>query len=54
MVLGDPDYYARFGFDSVPGLELPGVPPEYFQCIAFGGHRTPRGNVAYHAAFDVE
>ena len=53
VVLGDPDYYVRFGFETVSGLELTGVPPEYFQCLAFGGRKPPRGNVAYHAAFDV-
>jgi len=54
VVLGDPDYYVRFGFEAVPGLVLPGVPPEYFQCLAFGGLKAPHGTVAYHAAFNVE
>ncbi len=53
VVLGDPDYYARFGFETVSGLELPGVAPEYFQCLAFGGGRPPKGRVAYHPAFDA-
>ena len=29
MVLGNPAYYGRFGFRSVPGLVLPGVPAEW-------------------------
>jgi putative acetyltransferase len=53
VVLGEPEYYGRFGFETVTGLELPGVAPEYFQCLAFEGHRPPHGTVAYHAAFDV-
>ena len=53
VVLGEPDYYGRFGFESLPGLELPGVPPEYFQCLAFGGRKVPKGRVAYHEAFNV-
>ncbi len=50
VVLGDPAFYARFGFRPDPGLVLPGVPPAYFQAIAFGGWQ-PRGTVTYHEAF---
>lgn len=53
VVLGEPDYYGRFGFAPVPGLVLPGVPPEYFMAIAFAP-ATPQGTVAYHEAFDVQ
>jgi putative acetyltransferase len=53
VVLGDPDYYGRFGFEAISGLELPGVAPEYFQCRLFSGRKPPRGKVAYHPAFDV-
>lgn len=52
VVLGDPRYYERFGFKAVPGLVLPGVPPEYFMALAFGAE-VPQGCVAYHAAFDA-
>lgn len=52
VVLGEPAYYGRFGFAAVPGLELPGVPPEYFQALAWHGP-TPQATVAYHAAFDA-
>jgi putative acetyltransferase len=51
VVLGDPEYYERFGFESLPELELPGVPPEYFLCLVFGGGHPPHGKVAYHPAF---
>ncbi|AOE85144.1 GNAT family N-acetyltransferase [Pseudomonas sp. TCU-HL1] len=52
VLLGDPGYYGRFGFKAQPGLELPGVPPEYFQALSFGSD-LPRGSVHYHAAFDA-
>ena len=51
VVLGDPRYYERFGFKVVPGLVLPGVPPEYFMALAFGVE-MPQGSVAYLAAFE--
>lgn len=50
VVLGDPNYYARFGFRVEPSLALPGVPPEYFQALAFDGS-LPAGVVSYHEAF---
>ncbi len=53
VVLGDHEYYGRFGFETVLGLTLPEVAPEYFQCLAFDGHRPPQGEVAYHPAFNV-
>ncbi len=52
VLLGDPDYYGRFGFQANPRLVLPGVPQEYFQAIPFGGD-VPAGIVRYHAAFDA-
>lgn len=52
VLLGEPAYYARFGFRAEPGLVLPGVPPGYFQAIAFGPS-LPNGDVSYHAAFDA-
>lgn len=50
VLLGDPNYYARFGFKPVSGLILPDVPQEYFQAISFTG-AFPQGEVAYHDAF---
>ncbi|SAK50354.1 GNAT family N-acetyltransferase [Caballeronia ptereochthonis] len=52
VVLGDPGYYGRFGFKVHPGLELPGVPREYFQALSFGGE-LPTGTVQYHTAFEA-
>ncbi|WP_416224352.1 GNAT family N-acetyltransferase [Acinetobacter sp. ANC 4654] len=35
VVLGDPHFYAQFGFQPSHTLILEGVPAEYFQYIAF-------------------
>lgn len=50
VVLGDPGYYTRFGFQVKPGLVYPGPPAEYFMALGFGASH-PEGRVAYHAAF---
>lgn len=50
VVLGDPAYYARFGFRSDPNLRYGDVPPEYLQRLCFGEQR-PTGRVDYHRAF---
>lgn len=50
VLLGDPGYYTRFGFAVTPGITYPGVPPEYFMALNFGGP-LPQGDVAYHPAF---
>lgn len=52
VLLGEPAYYARFGFKVHPGLELPGVPAQYFQALPFG-NRVPQASVSYHGAFDA-
>ncbi len=52
VLLGEPAYYSRFGFQVDPNLSLPGVPPEYFQSVSLGASR-PRGIVSYHSAFNV-
>jgi putative acetyltransferase len=50
VVLGEPGYYGRFGFESDPALGYGNVPPGYFQRIVFKGP-PPAGEVAYHSAF---
>ena len=50
VLLGDPTYYRRFGFQAEPSLVLPDVPPEYFQALVFTGS-VPAATVSYHAAF---
>jgi putative acetyltransferase len=50
VVLGDPAYYARFGFAQDPALSYPGPSPEYFQRLVLGGD-MPNGVVEYSPAF---
>ncbi|WP_408922838.1 GNAT family N-acetyltransferase [Corynebacterium tuberculostearicum] len=50
VVLGDPEYYCRFGFKQVPGVHFPGAPAEYFTVLPFG-QETPEGAVRYNHAF---
>lgn len=50
VVLGEPEYYSRFGFSATESLRLPDVPPSYFQALSFHGPR-PRGTVSYDASF---
>ncbi|MGA4634755.1 GNAT family N-acetyltransferase [Pseudomonas solani] len=52
VLLGDPGYYGRFGFAVQPGLELPGVPAEYFQALLLKGE-WPVAEVSYHKAFEA-
>jgi predicted N-acetyltransferase YhbS len=51
VVLGEPRYYSRFGFEPTASLILPGVPATYFQALAFVG-QTPTAQVHYHDSFD--
>lgn len=53
VVLGDPGYYARFGFRAESSLVLPGVPAEYFQALLLDGV-LPAGIVSYHEAFSAQ
>lgn len=50
VLLGEPQYYGRFGFKSAPDLTLPGVPAEYFIVHLFGSN-VPSGDVSYHPSF---
>ena len=52
VVLGEPEYYQRFGFKAEPSLVLAGVPSEYFMALSFNKD-VPSGNVVYHAAFNA-
>jgi putative acetyltransferase len=52
VVLGEPGYYGRFGFESRPDCVFEAAPQEYFQTLAFGRHAAV-GKVSYHPAFDA-
>ena len=57
VVLGEPDYYCRFGSKQIPGAYFTGTPAEYFTVLPIGhealpiGHEAPRGAVRYLRAF---
>lgn len=51
VLLGEPKYYNRFGFEQSDQLNLEGVPPEYFLVQAFTVE-IPAGNVKYHPLFN--
>jgi putative acetyltransferase len=53
VLVGNPDFYGRFGFSQAGPLLLEGVPPQYFLALAFGD-RPSGGRVAFHPAFSVE
>lgn len=52
VVLGDPDYYGRFGFTSQHALRYADVPPEYFQSMVLSG-AWAKGEVTYHQGFEA-
>lgn len=59
VLLGDPDYYQRFGFEPKAGLILPDVPPEYFQALMIEEdkllqNKVPQGEVVYHDSFSAK
>ena len=53
VLLGDPNYYHRFGFKPREGLVLPDVPAEYFQALLLQGD-LPQGIVTYHESFSAK
>ena len=52
VVLGNPDFYGKFGFAHDPNVTYADVPPPYFQVLSFGSE-CPKGPVQYHDAFDA-
>ena len=53
VVLGEPDYYQRFGFRHDPTMVLRGVPPEYFMVLPFQPRsgKDAQREVTYHSSF---
>ena len=52
VLLGNPSYYNRFGFEHDPALSCGEGLPEAFQRLVFKGE-APAGVVAFHPAFAV-
>ena len=51
VLLGNPDYYRRFGFVSDPAVTYQGRPNRYFQRLVLRGPAA-KGDVSFHPAFD--
>lgn len=51
VVLGNPAYYRRFGFERSEGLRYKGGPAEYFMCLNLAADQTPSGFIDYAPAF---
>jgi len=49
-LVGDPEYYKRFGFQNIPALIHDGVPPEVFLVLPFED-KIPQGKVEFHEGF---
>ena len=52
VVLGEPAYYARFGFRNDGELRYADAPAQYFQSLAFADDGA-KGDVRYHASFST-
>jgi putative acetyltransferase len=51
VVLGNPDYYRRFGFERTDRLRYEGAPPEHFMCLVLTTNNPPSGRVTDAQAF---
>ena len=49
-VVGDPNYYKRFGFRNIPDLVHEGIPQEVFLVLPFT-ENVPQGIVVFHEGF---
>jgi len=49
-LVGDPNYYSRFGFRNIPELIYEGVPQEVFLALPFS-EAVPQGTVVFHEGF---
>jgi len=52
-LVGDPNFYRRFGFRNIPTLVHEGVPPEVFLVLPFTD-AVPKRTVAFHEGFWAE
>jgi len=50
VLVGDPNYYKRFGFRNIPDLVHEGIPQEVFLALPFT-ERVPHGIVVFHEGF---
>jgi putative acetyltransferase len=50
VLVGDPNYYQRFGFGNIPSLVHKGIPQEVFLALPFD-EKIPQGTVVFHEGF---
>jgi len=53
VLVGDPGFYRRLGFDAHPGLAYEGVPDEFVLGLSFG-EEAPTGEIKAHWAFEIQ
>jgi putative acetyltransferase len=53
VLVGDPNYYAKFDFSNIPDLTLKEVPPENFLALPFH-QNVPKGSVTFHKGFSAK
>jgi len=51
-LVGDPNYYKRFGFRNYPELVHEGIPQEFFVVLPFY-KQVPPGTVVFHEGFQA-
>ena len=49
-LVGDPNYYKRFGFRNYPELIHEGIPQEVFLALPFN-EKIPKGTIEFHKSF---
>jgi putative acetyltransferase len=49
-LVGDPNYYKRFGFRNYPELVHEGIPQEVFLALPFN-EKVPKGTIDFHKSF---
>jgi putative acetyltransferase len=52
VLVGDPAFYRRFGFEHNPALRMEGVPSEVLLCLPMC-EDMPEGDLKHHPAFSI-
>jgi putative acetyltransferase len=53
VLVGDPAFYTRFGFEHSPGVVRAGVPDQNVLCLRIAGP-MPLGELSHHPAFSAK
>ncbi|MCF7791436.1 MAG: N-acetyltransferase [Victivallales bacterium] len=53
VLVGDPNYYKKFGFKNCPEIVLEGIPQEVFLSLPFT-KQIPKGTVTFHEGFNAK